>query len=162
MKTGFRCVHIYTLLSLQGSCFHHRESCYQCRESCYQCRDPVFIAGISLLVPCSPCVQNCSAVPGIQNKKKTWDIFQNSYFVFSESSQSQLWKAQVFFNDVKIKSKRCMSFFELFSKAELLQVGILFLIHLFAWENVLLKSWKSKKLGPPSIQFLKLIWLKWT
>ena len=43
MKTQFICAHISTLL--QGSCFHYR-------ESCYCCRDPVFITGISLLVPC--------------------------------------------------------------------------------------------------------------
>ena len=46
MKTGFPCVDISALLSLQGSSFHYR-------ESCYHCRDPVFITGISLPVPCS-------------------------------------------------------------------------------------------------------------
>ena len=38
MKTGFRCVHIFILLSLQVSCYHYR-------ESCYYCRDPVFVTG---------------------------------------------------------------------------------------------------------------------
>ena len=38
-------------------------------------------------------------------------------------------------------------------KAELLQLK---LIHLFAREVLLLKSWKSKKLRPASIQLLKL------
>ena len=32
MKTGNPCVHISTLLLLQGSCSYYRESCYHCRN----------------------------------------------------------------------------------------------------------------------------------
>ena len=60
-------------------------------------------------------------------------------------------------DDVTTQWEKIVQNSKIDTKAELLKVGIFFLIHLFAREILLLKSWKLKKRRPPSIQLLKLI-----
>ena len=49
------------------------------------------------------------------------------------------------------------AFVAIFVKAEFIEVDIFFLLQLFARDILSMKSWKLKKLRPPSIQLLKLI-----
>ena len=57
-------------------------------------------------------------------------------------------------NKSSLRWESCFEIFYSITKAKLL---LLKLIHLFVREVLLVKSWKSKKLRPPSIQLLKLM-----